>query len=206
MSSISSSTKSRKHATVSIMNPFANLPSGSPNFNNTLSPTALAFGPGSKGFDEKKTEGSLLAKLDFTEERLHLDGPTIQSLGNLYLLDICVSTVLAVAIAESQRPADPGLMFAAPPPSLMLAKVKKGRIFSSSAAKKDSGKKTIDWSRANAIMGVEHLTDVDDLPRITRGILSVLGAGFKTALWLLEFGVRISAKMVIGLSRFAEKV
>jgi len=55
-------------------------------------------------------------------------------------------------------------------------------------------------------MGIEHLADSDDLPRITRGILSVLGAGFKTALWLLEFGVRISARMVIGLSRLAEKV
>lgn len=239
LSSISSSTKSRKHASISLMNPFASLPSKSPDL-NALSPTSFAFGiaRGSGiGRPASNAPSSVLAKLDFTTEVLHLDAPAVQSLGNLYLLDVCISTILSVAIAESQRPDDPGLLFAAPPPSLMLAKVKKGsRIFSSSGngavaepvsrerskrptnastvslvamvrgtGKKGGERKAIDWTRANAIMGIEHLTDVDDLPRITRGVLSVLGLSFKTALWLLEFGVKISAKMVIGLSKFAEK-
>jgi hypothetical protein len=233
LGSISSSTKSRKHASISLMNPFAGLAYSSPPI-GAMSPTALAFRSNEHNQDDSNAK-AVLAKLDFTEELLHLDGPTIQSLGNVYLLDVAVSTILAVAVAESQRADDPGLYFAAPPPSLMLAKVKKtSRIFSSSGSdnlsstdkkkkkltdastvslvqlvrgtngKKD-GRRTIDWSRTNAIMGIEHLTDVNDLPRITRGILSVLGAGFKTALWLLEFGVRISAKMVIGLTKFAEK-
>ncbi|KAF2673375.1 hypothetical protein BT63DRAFT_421530 [Microthyrium microscopicum] len=230
LASISSNTKSRKHASISLMNPFAHLAAnGSPPL-NAMSPTAYSFNNAAAPANKKS---GLLAKLDFTEEILHIDGPGIQALGNLYLLDVCVSTILAVAIAESQRPADPGLFFAAPPPSLMLAKVRKGFFSNNSnnsssnsvseAEKKKAAmstvslvklvrgnakggnKKAIDWTRANAIMGIEHLTDMDDLPRITRGILSVLGAGFKTALWLLEFGVRISAKMVIGLSKFAER-
>jgi hypothetical protein len=234
LSSISSSTKSRKHASISLINPFASLAYQSPPL-GALSPTAFAFRSNEQKSDENKPSG-VLAKLDFSEELLHLDAPGIQSLGNVYLLDVSVSAILAVAVAESQRGDDPGLFFAAPPPSLMLAKVKKGsRIFSSSGPEgltaddkkkkkltnastvslvqlvrgtngKKDGKRTIDWSRTNAIMGIEHLTDVNDLPRITRGILSVLGLGFKTALWLLEFGVRISAKMVIGLTKFADKV
>lgn len=234
LSSISSSTKARKHASISLINPFASLAYASPPL-GTMSPTTSTFRDASQLSAENKQK-SVLVKLDFSEEILHLNAPAIQSLGSMYIFDVAVSTILAVAIAESQRADDPGLYFAAPPPSLMLTKVKKGsRIFSSSSSdsltpsdkkkkkltdastvslvqlvrgtnSKKDGRRTIDWTRTNAIMGIEHLTDVNDLPRITRGILSVLGAGFKTALWLLEFGVRISAKMVIGLTKVAGRV
>jgi hypothetical protein len=203
-----------------------------------VSPTQFGFGVarGSGiGFPRPASSASnMLARLDFDRNLLHLDVPAIQALGNIYLLDVCVSTLLSVAIAEGYRPGDPGLIFAAPPTALSLTRKGKAstRIFGSSALKvvgsnaeanrstvslvvlpkrgrKDGKRGTltaIDWTNASAVMGIEHLADSDDLPRITRGILSVLGAGFKTALWLLEFGVRISARMVIGLSRLAEKV
>jgi len=231
MGAISSNSKARKHASIELMNPFAKL-GGSPPL-GALSPTAFTFGVarGSGIGPTGLKQSSVLARLDFSSEMLHLDAPAVQALGNIYLLDVAISTMLAVAIAETQRAADPGLLFAAPPPSLMLAKVRKtsGLFGKNEDKEKEKAKrradhststvslvamvrgngkrdrKAIDWTKANAIMGIEHLTDMDDLPRITRGILSVLGMGFKSALWLLEFGVRISAKMVIGLSKFAEK-
>jgi hypothetical protein len=219
-------SRPRAATRISILNPFASL--ADTQHPSTLSPTAAAFHSRPSSTDTT----SVLACLDFNEETLHIDAGTIQSLGNLYLLDVCVSTLLAVSISESQRPLDPGLIFAAPPPSLALTKSKRDRrIFSASSSKYAVGtsatslvilpkragagsgrnrdlmgkKRFIDWSNASAVMGIEHLADSEDLPRITRGVLSVLGAGFKTALWVLEFGVRISARMVIGLTRLAVK-
>jgi hypothetical protein len=235
----------RPPTSISILNPFAQVSSSTTtstysgvNGSMMVSPTQFGFGVarGSGiGFPRPASSASnMLARLDFDRNLLHLDVPAIQALGNIYLLDVCVSTLLSVAIAEGYRPGDPGLIFAAPPTALSLTRKGKAstRIFGSSALKvvgsnaeanrstvslvvlpkrgrKDGKRGTltaIDWTNASAVMGIEHLADSDDLPRITRGILSVLGAGFKTALWLLEFGVRISARMVIGLSRLAEKV
>jgi hypothetical protein len=233
----------RPPTSISIMNPFAQVSAGRTNIASPLaSPTfsyGLARGSGI-GMPRSATpsqipisDSALLARLDFTRGLLHLDVPAIQSLGNIYLLDVCVSTLLAVAIAEGNRAGDPGLIFDAPPTALSLSKARKSnRIFGSSASKvvgsnaeanrstvslvlmpkrnkKDGRRGTltvIDWTNASAVMGIEHLADSDELPRITRGILSILGVSFKTALWLLEFGVRISARMIIGLSRIAEKV
>jgi hypothetical protein len=217
---------------ISILNPFAGV-SATPNM---MSPAQMAFprdSGSSRSSGSSNTSDGLrrpvLARLDFNEEVLHLDAGTIQSLGNLYLLDVCVSTLLVVALAEAHRKQDPGLIFAAPPLSLALAKSKsRGRLFGSSSNvatsnkakasssvslvilpkrkdKKSGDRRIIDWSNANAVMGIEHLTNAEDLPRITRGVLGILGAGFKTAIWLLEFGVKISARMVIGLSRLATK-
>jgi hypothetical protein len=70
-----------------------------------------------------------------------------------------------------------------------------------------SGKKVVEWTTtSSAIIGIEHLATAEDLPRMTRGILRILGTGFKTAVWLLEFGLRISARMVIALSRLSDKM
>jgi hypothetical protein len=217
---------------ISILNPFAAVgvqtsePVGGMS-TPLASPSSFMFGLTSPR--PAVDEAAVLARLDFSRGLLHLDVPAIQALGNIYLLDVCVSTLLAVCIAESSRPCDPGLIFAAPPTSLTLNKKgsKSNRIFGSSSSKiaseanrsavslvmlpkRNKNKRgtltVIDWTNASAVMGIEHLADSEDLPRITRGILSVLGASFRTALWLLEFGVRISARMVIGLSRLAEKV
>jgi hypothetical protein len=240
----------RPAASIAIMNPFADF---KPSTLDGATPMTGTFGiargsgiglPNSYG----QKPAAELAKLDFANDVLHINAPAVQSLGNIYLLDIIISTILAVTVAEAQRPIDPGLVFDAPPVSLALINKSKGRsrLFSGSSASTSSsfsslkssatdstsgangksggastvslillprrnknGKtsKAVDWSNGvSAVMGIEHLTSVEDLPRITRGILSVLGAGFKTALWLLEFGLRVSAKMVIGLSRLAEKV
>jgi hypothetical protein len=181
----------------------------------------------------------VLATLDLSAGVLHLDAPAIQSLGSIYLLDVAVSALLAVAVAEAARPDDPGLVFAAPPPSLVLARTRKAtRIFSggsgsgkssstSTGARESStsvglvimpkrgrlgkdngsGRKVVEWTTtSSAIIGIEHLATAEDLPRMTRGILRILGTGFKTAVWLLEFGLRISARMVIALSRLSDKI
>jgi hypothetical protein len=241
-------------ASISIINPFASLVKmASPDLYPAPSPSAFVFGAGTPGLARGSGLGlprppptplppsskEVLATLDLAAGVLHLDAPAIQSLGSIYLLDVAVSTLLAVAVAEAARPDDPGLVFAAPPPSLVLARTRKAtRIFSSGGGGgkasststgaresttsvglvimpkrgrlgKDggSGKKVVEWTTtSSAIIGIEHLATAEDLPRMTRGILRILGTGFKTAVWLLEFGLRISARMVIALSRLSDKI
>ncbi|KAF2457866.1 hypothetical protein BDY21DRAFT_363466 [Lineolata rhizophorae] len=44
--------------------------------------------------------------------------------------------------------------------------------------------------------------DDDDMPRLTRTILSLLGLGLKTVVVLLTFGVKVVAKIILGVSRW----
>src|SRR5262249_40287055 len=132
----------------------------------------------------------------------------------------------SVAAAETQRPEDPGLIFAAPPPSSHIlgssSKAKKKAAKVAAAAEAKAAKKTAAAAAAAAgsqkrrtlthgesvafsLAVIQHLADEDDLPRLTRGILSVLGLSFKTLVWLLGVGVKLTAHMVIGMSKVVSK-
>jgi len=169
---------------------------------------------------------AILARLDLHQDTLYIDAEQIQQLGNIYLVDTCVSALLSVAAAESQRPEDPGLIFAAPPPSAHIlgsnSKAKKKAAKIAAAAEAKAAKKTAAAAAAASgskkrrtltngesmdlsLVGIQHLADEDDLPRLTRGILNVLGLSFKTLVWLLGVGVKLTAHMVIGMSKVVSK-
>lgn len=207
---------SRAPANITIVNPFASL---TPTSAHSASPIG-SIASGKTAVNEIDRMGSVIARLDLQQDILYIDAASIQQLGNLYLIDVCVSTLLSVAVAESKRLADPGLIFAAPPPSLLSVKgprskhVKIKEIKEAKAEKEREAKKEkkVKKSKSKALLrpmsmglGLEHLIPDEDLPRFTKGILNVLGLSFKSAVWILGIGVRVMASMVIGMSRIAQK-
>jgi len=218
---------SRVPSSIYITNPFASLTPQSAQSANSGSSfySGDAASLTSSTRRESIREQAVLARLDFQDDTLHIDAAQIQQLGNIYLIDMCVAALLSAAVAETQRPDDPGLVFAAPPPSpfaLGMSKSAKKKA-AKAAAKyveseekarvKEAGRRArfkrrtltngegMDLSMA----GIQHLTDVEDLPRLTRGILSVLGLSFKTAVWIMGIGVRLMAHMVVGVSKVVAK-
>lgn len=215
----------RGRTSIYMTNPFASLtPNSSNSPSSFYSGDAASLASSSKR--ESVREQAVLARLDLQDDILQIDAQQIQQLGNIYLVDMCVAALLSVAVAETQRPDDPGLVFAAPPPSPFAlgttrsAKKKAAKAAAKyveseekakakEASRKAKGKKrrtltngeTMDLSMA----GIQHLADEDDLPRLTKGILSVLGLSFKTAVWLMSVGVKIMAHMVVGMSRVVAK-
>jgi hypothetical protein len=222
----------RGPTSISITNPFASLTPNSAN-----SPSSSRSSGGGESISLSSTlpfhritdstssrEQAILARLDLHQDILHIDADQIQQLGNIYLLDTCVSTLFSIAVAEAQRPEDPGLIFAAPPPSAHLlgfsSKAKKKAAKLAAAAEAKAAKKTAATASAGAkkrrtltngesmdlsLAGIQHLADEEDLPRLTRGILGVLGLSFKTLVWLLGVGVKLTAHMVIGMSKVVAK-
>jgi hypothetical protein len=187
----------RAPTSISVINPYASMTP------LTTSPSSLGSASSSKSaLNDVDREGTIIVRLDLREDILRIEASSIQQLGNLYLIDVCVSAVLAVAVAEAKRPEDPGLIFAAPPPSLLSVSAKSKKVKAVVPKKPKKAKKTRPGSLG---MGIEHLADAEDLPRITKGVLSVLGFSFKTAVWMLAIGVKVTAGMVIGISKMATK-
>jgi hypothetical protein len=196
--------------TISILNPYANL--------SPMTGSPISAGSRGSAATAVDREPDVLARLDFQEECMHIDAASIQQLGNLYLIDVCVSALLSVGVAEAKRPDDPGLVFDAPPPSLLSDKATSKKIKSPKIKEiKDVVKPVPKLSKkakkprpvtimANSLgLGFEHLADEQDLPRITKAILSLLGISFKGAVYLMGMGVKVMAAMVIGITRMATK-
>jgi hypothetical protein len=192
---------------ISILNPYASM---SPMTGSPVS--AGSRGSAATAVDH---EHDVLARLDFQEGCMHIDAASIQSLGNLYLIDVCVSTLLSVAIAEGKRPEDPGLVFAAPPPSLLSVKgtskkiktpkIKEVTEIAPKPAKKAKKPRPVTLMANSLGLGFEHLAEKEDLPRITKAILTLLGISFKGAVYLVGFGVKVLAQMVIWITKIAMK-
>jgi hypothetical protein len=196
--------------TISILNPYASI--------SPISGSPLSAGSRGSAATIVDTENDVLARLEFQEGCLHIDAATIQSLGNIYLVDVCVSTLLSVAVAEAKRPEDPGLVFAAPPPSLLSFKATSKKMSLMSPKIKEIGEVTKSAPKpakktrkprpvtimANSLgLGFEHLAEKEDLPRITKAILSLLGISFKGAVYLIGMGVKFMATLVIWITKKA---
>ena len=193
---------------ISILNPYASM--------SPLSGSPVSAGSRNSAATIVDREHDVLARLDFQEGCLHIDAATIQSLGNIYLVDVCVSVLLSVAVAEAKRPEDPGLVFAAPPPSLLSFKATSKKMKSpkikeiteitkpAPLTKKKSRKPRPVTIMANSLgLGFEHLAEKEDLPRITKAILSLLGISFKGAVYLMGMGVKVMATIVIWITKKA---
>lgn len=224
----------RGPTSISITNPFASLtpkstssPSSSRSSNSESISLSSTIPFHRKSDSTSSRDQAILARLDLYQDILHVDAEQIQQLGNIYLLDTCVSALFSVAVAEAQRPEDPGLIFAAPPPSAHIlgsgSKAKKKAAKLAAAADAKAAKKTAAAAASASggtrkrrtltngesmdlsLAGIQHLADEEDLPRLTRGILSVLGLSFKTLVWLLGVGVKLTAHMVVGMSKVVAK-
>ncbi|TKA76590.1 hypothetical protein B0A49_03317 [Cryomyces minteri] len=164
---------------------------------------------------------SPLAVLDFAATTLTLDGAALQRLPSPYIVDLAVAALLAVAVAESRRTttADSAVVFAAPPslangkgeekggkkPAASIS-VTQAPLSSPSLTTRTGGAERRKWlqrkrKRGGADEEAGTREDGDELPGVTRGLLWLLGAGFRAVVWLLGVGVKVLAALVVGVSR-----
>lgn len=155
------------------------------------------------GLNNSDDSGTPLARLDLSADALTVDAGAIMRLGNAYLIDVAVSAVLAVAVAEAKRRTETvKTSFEGPPtaaargsPKLAAKKLKK--------AKKARGVQR--EGDVEAGMAAEKDQEGEELPTATRAVLKVLGVGFKTAVWVLELAMKILTKMVVVATKCVQK-
>ena len=158
-------------------------------------------------------ETLVLAFLDFARDACVLDTPGLLALEDPYIVDIIICALLAVAVIENDALMAETLTFDAPPKSpLPLQKPKPKRNASRNSRQSSSSsesKRSSKWllKRGEKKAKKEELVGEQvDLPVLTQGALAILGLGFKTAVWVLEAGVKVTAGVLIGVTHLAKKV
>jgi hypothetical protein len=190
-------TRINKPTRITILNPFASSPED--------------------GRPETPSDDGVLARLDFGNDSLVLNVAAILRLGNPYLIDVIVSALLAVALAEEKR-VRRDVRFDAPPmlptplrrsESAPEDKGKKGfwHRVGKRAEKKvkekvrtDSAIGLVDWAGPPK-EGAKDNKD-EDMPFVTTAILGLLTFTFKTIVWVLGITIKIVAGVVVKVSHW----
>ncbi|KAH0325458.1 hypothetical protein KCU74_g7475, partial [Aureobasidium melanogenum] len=145
--------------------------------------------------DKPMAKPSKLVCLDLSTETLEVDIASFRRLQSKYMIDSAICAVLAVAFAESgmaetKKKAE---TFEAPP---LTAKSK-------SDLQKETAKSR--WRRSKKVGKKEVGENKEKLPRVTRGILFLLGFSFEAIVWLLGLGVKVLSKFVVCASGIVSK-
>ncbi|KAF2231609.1 hypothetical protein EV356DRAFT_506632 [Viridothelium virens] len=145
-------------------------------------------------------------------ENLMLDVAQMMQLDSLYAIDVCVSAIMGVAVAEQRR--KEALTFA-PPPGVATQEDKADegkskRWFGARKEKKSKGEKRGKNKGKGKMSDIEAATtgreDGDELPTLTKGLLQTLFIGFGAVVWILGVGVKVVAGMVVAGSMLAKKM
>ncbi|KAL9062676.1 MAG: hypothetical protein Q9157_008719 [Trypethelium eluteriae] len=145
-------------------------------------------------------------------ENLMLDVAQMMQLDSLYAIDVCVSAIMGVAVAEQRR--KEALTFA-PPPGVATQEDKADegkskRWFGARKEKKSKGEKRGKNKGKGKMSDIEAATtgreDGDELPTLTKGLLQTLFIGFGAVVWILGVGVKVVAGMVVAGSMLAKKI
>ena len=152
-------------------------------------------------------ETLVLAFLDFARDACVLDTPGLLALEGPYIIDTVVSALLAVAVIENDALMAETLTFDAPPKApLPVPKSKRGsRSTSPLSSGSNDSKRSSKWFGRKKKAKKELEGEQVDLPIVTQGALALLGFSFKTAVWLLGAGVKMTAGVIIGVSHVASK-
>jgi hypothetical protein len=171
-------------------------------------------------------DDSVLAKLDFGNDSLVLNVAAMLKLGNPHLIDVAVSTLLSVALAEEKR-VRREMRFEAPPAVPIARSVTASTVVEEKKEKKplwyrvgQKGAKKFEAKMQNAGPRVDSAIDLelqqwgappkeaeDDkvkLPFVARTILHVLKFTVKTAIFILTIGFKIVAGTVVKVSHWVE--
>lgn len=153
-------------------------------------------------------ETLVLAFLDFSRDACVLDLPGLQALNAPYLLDTAISALLAIAAMENDGViAQETLTFAPPPKSPFLAKKPSRSWLSSPESSSSSGSRR--WrkrsSRAIDKVQKELVGEPVDVGAPVHAAVALIGLGLKTALFVLEAGVKVTARVVVGVGHMAGK-
>lgn len=153
-------------------------------------------------------ETLVLAFLDFARDACVVDTPGLLALEGHYIIDTVMSALLAVAVIENDALMAETLTFDAPPKAPVgLTKSKRGSRSSSprSSSSSDSKRSSRWFGKKKKSKKEEAQEEQVDLPIVTQGALALLGLSFKTAVWVLGASVKMTAGVIIGVSRLAEK-
>ncbi|KAK5169550.1 uncharacterized protein LTR77_005526 [Saxophila tyrrhenica] len=150
-----------------------------------------------------EAETLVLAFLDFAHDACVLDVPGLLSLEGDYIIDTVVCALLAVAVIENDALMQETLTFDAPPTKALPIPKQKSRSTSSTSIDTTKGKKLSRKEKKRLKKG--EMGEQVDLPMVTQGALALLSFSFKTTVFLLEAGVKVTAGLVIGVSHLASK-
>ena len=143
-------------------------------------------------------------------ENLMLDVAQMMQMDSLYIIDVCVSALMGVAVAEGRR--KEALTFAPPPGAAVqenLSDESKGRRWFGSRKEKKSKAETKGKGKKGKTPDIEAATmgkDEDELPTLTKGLLQTLFLGFGAVVWVLGVGVKVVAGLVVAGSMLAKKM
>lgn len=152
-------------------------------------------------------ETLVLAFLDFARDACVLDTPGLLALEDPYIIDIVICALLAVAVIENDALMAETLTFDAPPKSpLPLPKRPSRRNSRQSSSSSESKRSSRLFKREKKGKKDEFDGEQVELPILTQGALAILGLSFKTAVWVLGAGVKMTAGVIIGVTHLASKV
>jgi hypothetical protein len=147
-------------------------------------------------------ETLVLAFLDFANDSCVLDTPALLALESEYIIDTVTCALLTVAVIENDALMLETLTFDAPPKSPLPLSKHKSRSGSMISGK---GSKKLSRKDKKKLKKGEFDGEQVDLPVLTQGALALLSFSFKTTVFFLETGVKLTAGAVIGISHLASK-
>ena len=150
-------------------------------------------------------ETLVLAFLDLARDACVIDIPGLLALNDSYILDTMICALLAVAVMENDALMAEAPTFAAPPQSALLLQKSKTSSSHCGVSLKAS-KNSSSWLKKNKKAKRQVQEEQVDIPALTEGALAILGLSFKTAISVLEAGVKVAAAGLIGVLHVAKKL
>lgn len=151
-------------------------------------------------------ENLVLAFLDFARNACVFDVPGLLALEGAYVIDTVICALLAVAVIENDALMAETLTFDAPPTKPVTASSPKRKARSASPqGSEDSANGRRWWGRGKKSKKVKKEDQVE-LPLATEAALGLLGFTFKTAVFVLEVGVKVTAGVIVGATHLARKL
>lgn len=150
-------------------------------------------------------ENLVLASLDFARISCILDVPGLLALEGGYVIDTVMCALLAVAVVENDALMAETLTFDAPPTRPVTAPAGKGKGRSASPQSSEDSPNGRKWWGGKKNKKQKKDEQVD-LPIATEAALGLLSFSFKTAVFVLEVGVKVTAGAIVGATHIVRKL
>lgn len=147
-------------------------------------------------------ETLVLACLDFSRDACVLDVPGLLALDCQYIIDTALTALLAIAAMGIDTLPIDTLVFAPPPKSPFVeSKTRKSRSSDSQTSRKWHKRS----SKAIDKMQRELVGQPADVGAPVQAAVALIGLSLKTAVLVLEVGVKMTAKVVVGIGHLANR-
>ncbi|KAK5126875.1 hypothetical protein LTR08_004558 [Meristemomyces frigidus] len=147
-------------------------------------------------------ETLVLAVLDFGRDAFVLDLPYLMALDSRHIIDTAITAILAVAALESDVLITETHTFAPPPKSPFLeAKTTRRNRSSAPTTSRRWYKRS---SKAIDKIQKELVGQPADVGAPVQAAVALIGLTLKTAIFVLEAGVKVTARVVVGIGKMAK--